>query len=199
MAIPEVKGDFRRRLLDGLAQSIREKGLQRTQISDIVRNASTSRRTFYECFADKEACFEQLIQEWMNELLDAVRAVVDPEADWEQQIDACVDTYLGALGEDPALTVTVTRELPMLGSLGVELQEQEIDNYAELLVEVTRTPGMRRAGGRPVDMETAVMVIGGFAEVVDRATRDGKAPEAVSETVKDVIKRVIGPRRPADR
>jgi AcrR family transcriptional regulator len=199
MATTEVKRDFRRRLLDGLAQSIREKGLQGTQISDVVRNASTSRRTFYECFADKEACFGELIQEWMKDLLEGVRAVVDPEADWEQQIDASVDTYLAALGDDPALTVTVTRELPMLGSLGVKLQEQDIDNYADLLVDMTRTPGMRRAGVDPVDMETAVMVIGGFAEVVDRATRDGKAPASVSETVKQVIKRVIGPRQRADR
>ena len=34
------------RLMEGLAASIREKGLAQTQVSDIVRHAHASRRTF---------------------------------------------------------------------------------------------------------------------------------------------------------
>ena len=87
-APPEL--DRRGRLLEGLAQSVREKGLQRTQIADVVRHAHTSRRTFYECFADKESAFVELIRESSIALRGLVGAAVDPGAPWEQQIDAAL-------------------------------------------------------------------------------------------------------------
>ena len=59
---------------------------------------------------------------------------------------------------------------------------------------VTRNESARRAGLEPVDSDTAVMLIGGIAEILDRANRDGKSPDSIGPTVKTVIKRVIGPR-----
>jgi AcrR family transcriptional regulator len=187
------KPDFRRRLLDGLAGSIGERGLEATQIGDIVRNAGTSKRTFYECFANKAACFEELINEWGEQILDAVRAAREPEAAWHVQVDQTVDAYLGALAADPALTVTVTRELATLGRRGVELQEEDIDRYARLLVQIARSPEMRRQGIAAVDRRTALMLVGGIGEVVDRAVRHEESPITVAPTVKRVVKRVIGP------
>ncbi|HEY0277158.1 MAG TPA: TetR/AcrR family transcriptional regulator [Solirubrobacterales bacterium] len=187
------KSGFRRRLLDGLAKAIRDKGLARAQITDIVANARTSNRTFYECFADKEACFEALIEEWGEEILAAVEAATDPEAPWQEQVDASVDAYLGAFAADPSLTVTVTRELPTLGQRGVEWQERDIDRYVDLMERMTATRAMRDAGVEPVSRETAMMLIGGIAELLDRVTREGRSPDSIAATVKKVIKRVIGP------
>jgi AcrR family transcriptional regulator len=194
MATQGVRADTRRRLLDGLAQSIREKGLRGTQITDIVRNARVSNRTFYECFADKESCFTELIEEWMLAILEIVRAALDPEAPWDEQVDTTVETYLAALAENPAMTVTVTRELPALGTRGAALQENDIDRMATFLMEITRGPAMRRAGVEPITLDTAVMLIGGIAEIVDRAAREGQPTESVGQTIKTVVKRVIGPR-----
>src|ERR1700753_3098778 len=82
------------RLMEGLAASIREKGLAQTQVSDIVRHAHASRRTFYNHFEDKEACFVEL----MTTLADAFLAQVDAAIDREQpigtQVDQAIDTYL---------------------------------------------------------------------------------------------------------
>jgi AcrR family transcriptional regulator len=194
MATQGVRADTRRRLLDGLAQSIREKGLRGTQITDIVRNARVSNRTFYECFADKESCFTELIEEWMLAILEIVQAALDPEAPWDEQVDTAVETYLAALAENPAMTVTVTRELPALGTRGAALQEKDIDRTATFLMEMTRGPAMRRAGVEPITLDTAVMLIGGIAEIVDRAAREGQPTESVGQTIKTVVKRVIGPR-----
>src|SRR3954463_3932817 len=115
---PPEKVGFRARLLEGLAASIREKGLQRTQISDIVRHARTSRRTFYECFPDKESAFVELIQESSNAIMELVEIETDADAPWDQQVDRAFDVSLGALAEAPALTATVSRELPTLGERG---------------------------------------------------------------------------------
>lgn len=184
---------FRRRLFDGLEQSIRERGLAQTQISDIVRNAKTSKRTFYECFASKTACFEELIDHWGREILAAVEAAIDVHAPWDRQVDQSVDAYLSVLAAKPELTVTVTRELPALGERGIELQEQDIDRYVGLLMELTRNDAMRSAGVERIDQETGAMLIGGVAEILDRANRKGRPPQSVAPTIKRVIKRVIGP------
>ena len=68
------------RLMEGLAASIREKGLAQTQVSDIVRHAHASRRTFYNHFEDKEACFVELMTTLADAFLEAVDRAIDREA-----------------------------------------------------------------------------------------------------------------------
>src|SRR5581483_4511364 len=135
---PAAGPHHRARLLEGLADSIRERGLRATQISDIVRHARTSRRTFYECFADKESCFVELIQESSLEIHATVRAAVDLEAPWDVQVDTGIDAFLTALASDPALTATISRELPTPGSRGAPLQHEGIERYAHLVVELSK-------------------------------------------------------------
>jgi AcrR family transcriptional regulator len=194
VATDETKIDHRSRLLEGLAQSLREQGLQRTQIGDIVRHARTSRRTFYECFPDKESAFVELIRESSIAILELVAAAVDPEAPWDAQVDRAIDVYLSALTEDPALTATVSRELPTLGERGVALQHEGIDRFAHLVVRITNGPGMRRDGVVPVTPDAAVMLIGGVAELIARATHQGTPLAEVGNTAKVIIKAVIQPR-----
>jgi AcrR family transcriptional regulator len=76
------KGDFRQRLLDALECSIAEDGYQKTTVADIVRRARTSRRTFYEHFASREACFVALLTDANNEHIRQISAAVDPNAPW---------------------------------------------------------------------------------------------------------------------
>lgn len=194
VATDETKIDYRGRLLEGLAQSLREQGLQRTQIGDIVRYARTSRRTFYECFPDKESAFVELIRESSIAILALVDAAVDPEAPWDAQVDRAIDVYLSALTEDPALTATVSRELPTLGERGAALQHEGIDRFARLVVKITSGPAMHRAGVAPVAPDAAVMLIGGVAELIARATHEGKPLSEVGDTAKAILKAVIEPR-----
>lgn len=191
----ETKIDHRSRLLEGLAQSLREKGLQHTQIGDIVRHARTSRRTFYECFPDKESAFVELIRESNIAIRELVEAAVDPEARWDEQVDRAVDVFLASLTEDPALTATVSRELPTLGERGAALQHEGIGLFAELVVTITCGPGMRRDGVEPVTPDAAVMLMGGVAELIARATHEGTPLAEVGTTAKAVIKAVIQPRQ----
>ena len=73
MSAPTVT-DFRRRLLDGLAASIAERGYRETTVADIVRAAHTSKRTFYEHFPSKEDCFVELLSANNDDLVGAISA-----------------------------------------------------------------------------------------------------------------------------
>lgn len=194
VAAPETKIDYRRRLLDGLAQSLREKGLQGTQITDIVSRAHTSRRTFYECFPDKESAFVELIREFRGSVVQTIEAAVDPNAGWEEQVDRAIDVFLGALSEDPALYATVSRALPTLGERGAALQHEGIDRFAGLVVAMVTGAGMRRDGVAQISHDTAVMLMGGVAELIDHARGDGAQLAAAGATAKAVIKAVLEPR-----
>ena len=55
--------EFRRRLLEGMAAAIHEDGYRDSTVADVVRHARTSRRTFYEHFPSKQACFVDLLRE----------------------------------------------------------------------------------------------------------------------------------------
>ena len=190
-----TKAGFRERLLEGLAASIREKGLQRTQISDIVRHARTSRRTFYECFADKESCFVELVEESNRAIVEAVRAAVDPTAPWAEQVDQAIDSYLEALGGDPALTVTISRELPALGTRGADLLHASIDQYAQLVVALLDASRPKRGPRASVTLEEAAMLAGGVAETVGRALLRGDDVRGAAPVIKAVFKAVLDPRR----
>ncbi|MDP9168957.1 MAG: TetR/AcrR family transcriptional regulator, partial [Actinomycetota bacterium] len=71
---------FRRRLLDGLADSIAERGYRATTVADVVRYAKTSKRTFYDEFASKEECFVELLAANNDDLITGITAAVDPHA-----------------------------------------------------------------------------------------------------------------------
>ena len=70
-AKPAAAG-HRARLTAGLATAIAEKGYAAVTIADVVRVARVSKRTFYEHFPDKEACFLALYAETSDELLELI-------------------------------------------------------------------------------------------------------------------------------
>jgi AcrR family transcriptional regulator len=181
---------FRDRLLAALAQSIREKGLRRTQITDIVRIARTSRRTFYECFADKESCFIEMIESARDSVQTEILDSIDPAKPWAAQVDQAVDAFLGALAGDPALTVTISRELPALGPRGFVFQREGIELYAQLVVELSQSESAQREGIVPFSLDTAVMLVGGIGELVDRAGFRDQAVESLAPVIKAVVKAV---------
>ena len=187
--------DHRRRLLEALADAIRERGLRNTQIADIVRRARTSRRTFYECFEDKEACFVELVREATTQMIATIESSVDRSAPWDVQIDQSIDIYVQALAEDPAMTATISRELPALGLRGAGVLREGIERYADFMVRMLGAEPVAAAGVRQPSLETAVMLLGGVNELVIHAVDHGAPLSTVAEVAKDVIKAVLDPGR----
>ena len=190
-----ASAENRERLLEALAEAIRERGLRGTQIADIVRRARTSRRTFYECFDDKEACFVELVREATTQMIAAIEESVDLTAPWDVQIDKAIDIYVQALAEDPAMTATISRELPALGLRGAAVQREGIERYAGFMVRMLGSEPVAAAGVRQPSLETAVMLLGGVNELVIHAVDHGEPLSTVADVAKDVIKAVIDPAR----
>lgn len=172
---------FRRRLLDGLATSITERGYRATTVADIVRRARTSKRTFYDQFASKEQCFLELLRADTERLADEIRAAVDPEADWHRQIRQAVQAYVDNIKSRPAITLSWIRELPSLGSAARPVQRRGLQLLTSLLIDLSGSAGFRRADLPPLTPPLAVILLGGLRELTALAVEDGKDVEEIVE------------------
>src|ERR1700743_2502401 len=104
----------RDRLIAAMATSIEEKGYRETTVADVVRIARTSRRSFYEHFVDRDACYLALFDAVNDALMAAVAAAINVEEPWERQIDKALGSYLDAVAAQPGLSQSFVRELPAL-------------------------------------------------------------------------------------
>ena len=112
----------RERLIDAMAASIEEKGYRDTTVADVVRIARTSRRTFYEHFEDREACFLALFDATNDATMEQIAAAVNPEEPLDEQVDHALDAYIDSVTSHPALYQSFVRELPGLGRAGADRQ-----------------------------------------------------------------------------
>ncbi len=177
------------RLMEGLAASIREKGLSQTRVSDIVRHAHASRRTFYKHFEDKEACFVELMNTVSDRFLAEVDRAIDREAPLDTQIDQAIDTYLGLVTADPDLTATFAS--PALGERTVVAMRDGFERYAELVVGVVESDSARDPRVAPISVERAYMLVSGLHQTLVRALVRGEDLAPASAEFKAVMKLVL--------
>jgi len=165
--------DFRRRLLDGLAASIDERGYRETTVADIVRHARTSKRTFYDQFATKEECFVELLALNNEELVDTVRRAVDPQAPWQDQVHQALVAYVDSIQAKPAITLSWIRELPALGDGARPVLRRSFGRLTTMLIDLTGNAGFARAGIAPIPQAVAVILVGGLRELTAQTVEDG--------------------------
>jgi AcrR family transcriptional regulator len=177
------------RLLEGLAASIREKGLGQSQVTDIVRHARASRRTFYKHFADTESCFVELTNMISLQLMEEVAQAIDRDAPPAVQIDQAIDTYIELLLGEPSLTATWAS--PGLSERVVIAQRGGAERYAQLLVSVVAADAERDPDMEPVSFARAYMVVSGVQEAIVRAIARGQDLRDLADEIKGFMKAVL--------
>ncbi|MGE5695034.1 MAG: TetR/AcrR family transcriptional regulator [Candidatus Sericytochromatia bacterium] len=172
---------FRRRLLDGLAESIAERGYRDTTIADIVRYARTSKRTFYQEFDSKEECFVELLRTAIEDMIVQIKDAVDPDAFWQDQIRHAIYAYVDVIEAKPAVALSWIRELPALGAAVRSVQRHNIDKLTQMLTDITGNPGFQRAGIPPAPAQLSVILLGGLRELTALTVEDDKDVRDIAE------------------
>lgn len=172
---------FRGRLLDGLADSIVERGYRDTTVADIVRHAKTSKRTFYDQFASKEECFIALLRSNNASMIEGILTAVDFDAPPRSQVGAALGAYIDHISARPAITLTWIREAPALGESARSLHRQAMDHLTDMLVDISESPGFQRAGLAPVSRELALILLGGLRELTASYVEDGRDVRGIAE------------------
>jgi AcrR family transcriptional regulator len=111
----------RGRLLDAIVGVVSDKGYAATTVTDIVDRAAVSRRTFYEQFPDKEACFLAAYDTGVELLLAHMRdAVAALDGDWRTSARASIEAYLEILASEPEFAWALHVEVLGAGPAALE-------------------------------------------------------------------------------
>lgn len=165
----------RQRLLDGMAAQIEEHGLRATTVSDVVREAGTSKRTFYRHFPDKEACFLALYHELGLRLSEAVRDAVDDAADAgrDERVRRGVGAFLGLLSDNAMLTRAHLVEVYSLGERGLAARRMMLSDLASALSGLL-APARDGRASRPLEEWELTALMGAVHEVLLVAVETGE-------------------------
>jgi AcrR family transcriptional regulator len=155
----------RQRLIGALSASIEEIGYPATTVTDIVRRAKTSRRTFYDFFDDREACLVALLTHINTQGIRAIRGGIDVEAPWDVQIAQAVRAWIENAAPRSAVMLSWIRETPGLGHAARQHKLEVTEAYIDLIQTFSDTPLHRAAGYEKVARSQAIMFIGGLREL----------------------------------
>ncbi len=172
---PAEDNVYRARLLEGMARAVAAKGYADTTIADIVREASVSRRTFYENFADKAECLIALYEVASGNAIAVLRAAMDPHSDWQAQVEQAMAAYFGVLARNPVLLRTLFIDILGLGTPGLAARRRANQQLADLMLDVVNNRPGERKRKAPLQPMMAMAVVGGINEMVLQAIEQGRA------------------------
>ena len=180
--------EHRRRLLQAMASMAATKGLAAVTIADVVREAGVSKRTFYEHFESKDACFLDLYQAVSMNALKTLRDSVSAERPWQQQLEQALKAYLTHMAASPELLRTLFIEIHHLGVAGERARRDVMDALASFMVE---TLG-RGPGESAIDEGLALAAVGGINELILQAIEQGRVAElpAMTPVASEVVRRL---------
>lgn len=180
-AVADEPNSFRQRLLSAFEASIVEDGYQKTTVAAVVRRARTSRRTFYEHFDGREACFLALLAEAYAEQVRRISAAVDPTAPWRVQVRQAIEAWIESSSARSALMLSSIRDLPALGAAARDLQRDVMENFIAMVQALGDTDEFHSAGVGPVSRPRVVMLLGGLRELTAVTVEDGGAMSDITD------------------
>ncbi|MCH9733862.1 MAG: TetR/AcrR family transcriptional regulator [Actinomycetia bacterium] len=187
--------DFRQRLLDALEASIAENGYAATTVADIVRRARTSRRTFYEHFVSRDACFVALLSDANAKQIRQISHAVDPTAAWQKQVRQAVEAWIASGDARPALMLSWIRDVPALGVAARGLQRDAMENFIDMVGALGSTDEFRAAGIGPVSRQRIIMLLGGLRELTAITVEEGGRMSDVTDEAVDASIALLSPPR----
>jgi AcrR family transcriptional regulator len=124
----------RARMLDAMTRAVASKGYAKVTVADVVALAEVSRRTFYEEFADKEACFLAAYETGSQLVIEDIEAAVraSDADDWHERVRVGIDTYLEILSAEPDIARTLLVDVLGAGPRAVDLRRDVREHFAAL-------------------------------------------------------------------
>ena len=187
-------GGPRLRLVGAMAALLAERGYSTVTIADIARQAHVSKRTFYEHFADKDACFIACYEALSAIVLQAVVDAMAQDLPWARRMKASTRAYLTALESQPALTRTLMMDIYAAGPEALRVRRQEQKRFADNLRRVVDQGRKENPKLPRLTQAMATAIIGGINELVLVAVEEGRAHRLteLSGTADALLQAILG-------
>jgi AcrR family transcriptional regulator len=181
-----------------MVTAVAERGYAATTITDVVRNARVSRRTFYEHFADKEACFLAAYDAVSDGVLAGIAGAAQEASGWETRIIAGVEAYLRALAAEPAVARVFTVEILSAGPAALARRREVLRRFAAHIQGEVAEAIAHGSPAKPLGDAAALGLVGGIHELVLATLEEDRGAEltTLDRDVADLVSAVLlGPTR----
>jgi AcrR family transcriptional regulator len=176
-----VEQQQRERILPAMIAVVAEKGYADSRIVDVVEEAGVSRKTFYELFEDKEACFLEAYERIVGMLLQVTTEAYDAHAGaWAQRMRAGMSSFLAIMAEYPHAAKFCIVEVLAAGPRALRRRDAALREFTHFLDE-----GRAETGIELPEM-TAVGLAGGVYEMLYSEILHG-ATAGLPDRLPDVI------------
>jgi AcrR family transcriptional regulator len=193
----------RARIFEAMATVVGERGYAGATISDVVKKASISRRTFYEQFQDKEDCFVETYrtgcENGIAEIDATLRALEQP--DWRTRLWVSLETYLLILSAEPHFARVLLIEVLGAGERSLAMRERILAIYVEHYRRLHVLAQEEDPELPELPQEFLRGLVGGIAELVQQSLLESPEDEAserlraLTPTLASFAMAVLGSRR----
>jgi AcrR family transcriptional regulator len=183
----------RDRLVAAMGELTAEVGAPTVGVHHVCQRAGISRRTFYEVYVDRDACFMDALGEAQNRLVAHVAAAVAQAGpDWEDRVVTATRTLVTALCADRVLGHLCVVAPLAGGQDALALRSAGMDEIAKLL-------GPPPQVDVPADLVLAA-ALGGVWELLRHFLTDDAAEDQVTTAaINALLAPFVGRRRAAIR
>jgi AcrR family transcriptional regulator len=182
----------RARICEAMAHVVAERGYAAATVADVVSRVRISRRTFYEQFEDKEACFLEAYrigcENGIKQIDDALRSLEEP--DWRTRLRVSLETYVAILAAEPHFARVLLIDVLGAGPRALAMREQVLATY------VAHYRGLReRARAEDPDLsdvpdEYLRALVGGIAELVQQCLLE-TPPEDIPDRLRGLTDTLV--------
>jgi AcrR family transcriptional regulator len=178
----------RARILAAMVEVSAERGAGNVTVAHIVERAGVSRRTFYELFDDREACFLAAFDDGIARASRAVLDGYDPAVGWVERIRTALTVSLSFLDANRGMG-----RLLIVGSLGAGsgALEHRQRTLAKIVAVIDEGRAHTRAGSDLPPL-TAEGVAGGVLSVLHSRLLDD-APGRLAELTGPLMSMIVLP------
>jgi AcrR family transcriptional regulator len=167
-----VLASQRSRLLEAMIEESAYRGYPAITIGHIVERARVARRTFYEHFANKEACFLAAYDYTAEQMLGPLLAAFDPVDDLLARAETYVEAVLEALARRPALARMLVIEVGAGGSAAID---HRLEMHRRIAIGLMDLNARTRAQGVAVpelSESRALAIVGALVELIHAGIQD---------------------------
>ena len=157
----------RGRLVEAAMHVFGTRSFGEARVADVLEHAAISRKTFYEQFADKEACFMAAYEAASVRVRDAVRVAARDQTSWDDSVRAGIEALLRFLASEPELARLLVVEVTGAGPSALRRRADAVRAFAAMLAQTTDEDA-------PLGAQVAA---GGIWEVIHAWVLEGRADE----------------------
>ena len=182
----QVETHQRERILAAMIAAAGTKGYGSTTIGDITSRARVSRDTFYEQFANKQACFLAAYDEITRELLDQMVTAGTSQPSYVEGMREGVRAYLNFWSERPEAARVFTLEVMAAGDEALAHREHALRSFTRLYRAVADRARAQQPGLPIVPDVVSRVIVFAAVELTTQYIREdrvGALPELESDVL----------------